>query len=373
MKATSRNVLFPRWDLLALTGVVGLGACTPESAVVEHRQPLVLEAPAQSIFANETPQFANAADGVSYDLGIKVRPLAQGRLYALRYWKAPSEVLPDGVNFHLGKVYGPDGEILGIAKFENETASGWQEAALQKPIALSLGKTYTVVVDAYSHYVATNDAFVQPLRSGKLEVVADGANGVYGPIWEAPTNSFRNSNYFRDVVFSKLISVNVGGGVVGSFNGEAFTGPRSGLAVSNDAAIDVAGVANAAAPAVYRSARLCDATGTESCNFLVTGLDGDGQPTLTPGAMYEVRLHFAEILGATVGQRQFNISINGQQVLTNFDIRAEAGDGGASARAVVRSFETTATRRFTSGEILIQLTRGNSAPLLAGFEIIPRS
>lgn len=359
-----------RSNFLALAGVAGLAACGPESSISERRQPLAPEAPAQSIFGNETPQFADAADGVSYDLGVKLRPLAQGRLYALRYWKAPSEVLPAGVDFHLGKVYGPDGEILGIAKFEDETASGWQEAALPKPIALGLGKTYTVVVDAYSHYVATNDAFVQTLRSGKLEVVADGANGVYGPIWEAPTNSFRNSNYFRDVVFSKLISVNVGGGAVGSFNGEAFTGPRSGVAIGNDAAIDVAGVANAAAPAVYRSARLCDATDTESCNFVVTGIDGDGQPTLTPGATYEVRLHFAEILGATVGQRQFNVLINGQQVLTNFDIRAEAG---ASARAVVRSFETTATRRFTSGEILIQLTRGNSAPLLAGFEVIPRS
>ena len=99
------------------------------------------------------------------------------------------------------------------------------------------------------------------------------------------------------------------------------------------------------------------------------------QPTLTPGASYEVRLHFAELLGATAGQRQFDVRINGTTVLANFDIIAEAGTSPAGIRPVVRSFVTTATNNRGSGEIAIQLIRlANTAfPLISGIEIIPQS
>ena len=52
------------------------------------------------------------------------------------------------------------------------------------------------------------------------------------------------------------------------------------------------------------------------------------------GATYTVRLHFAEIFGAAPGERVENISINGQPVLTNFSIAAEAGQN----KALVKTF-----------------------------------
>ncbi len=48
-------------------------------------------------------------------------------------------------------------------------------------------------------------------------------------------------------------------------------------------------------------------------------------PGLTPGAAYTVRLYFAETYWTQVGQRIFNVSINGSTVLNNFDIVAQAG------------------------------------------------
>jgi hypothetical protein len=55
-----------------------------------------------------------------------------------------------------------------------------------------------------------------------------------------------------------------------------------------------------------------------------------------PGAAtYTVRLHFAETKWTTVGARIFSVAINGQTVLTNFDIFAAAG---TSNKAVVRDF-----------------------------------
>ena len=50
---------------------------------------------------------------------------------------------------------------------------------------------------------------------------------------------------------------------------------------------------------------------------------------------YTVFLHFAEIYQDTIGARVFNASIEGQEVLTNFDVFAEAGRFAATTREAV--------------------------------------
>jgi len=82
-----------------------------------------------------------------------------------------------------------------------------------------------------------------------------------------------------------------------------------------------------------------------------------------PNGTYTVVLKFAEIQYQATGKRLFNVSINGTQVLTNFDIVAAAGAPGT---AVDLPFPATAT----GGAITIQLTSGAAgAPLLNGIEI----
>ena len=91
-------------------------------------------------------------------------------------------------------------------------------------------------------------------------------------------------------------------------------------------------------------------------------------PGLTPGASYTVRLHFAEIYWTAVGQRSFNVLINGTQVLTNFDIIAAAG---AAKKAIVKQFTATAN---ASGQIVVQYTAGvnsnDNNPKSSAIEII---
>ena len=72
---------------------------------------------------------------------------------------------------------------------------------------------------------------------------------------------------------------------------------------------------------------------------------------LTPGASYTVRLHFAEPSFSDAGRRQFNASLNGTEVLTDFDIVATAG---GKDKAVVAELTATADgngqiREFHSG------------------------
>jgi hypothetical protein len=58
-----------------------------------------------------------------------------------------------------------------------------------------------------------------------------------------------------------------------------------------------------------------------------------------PNGSYTVTLRFAEIYWSTPGRRVFNVSINGQQVLTNFDILAQPD--AAANTAVDRTFQVT--------------------------------
>jgi fibronectin type 3 domain-containing protein len=89
-------------------------------------------------------------------------------------------------------------------------------------------------------------------------------------------------------------------------------------------------------------------------------------PGLNPLGGYNVRLHFVDFGSTAVGQRQFNVSVNGQQVLTNFDIFAETG---AVAKAIVEQYYTTADE---NGIIEIQTSVGAAdQPTIEAIEIVP--
>jgi hypothetical protein len=109
------------------------------------------------------------------------------------------------------------------------------------------------------------------------------------------------------------------------------------------------GVANAAPAAVYQSER----AGTFTYTI----------PGLTSGTQYVVLLHFAEFYWTAAGKRQFNVTINGTTVLTNFDIFATVG----ANKALVKQFTATAN---SSGQIVIAYTNGAvDQPKSSGIEI----
>ena len=96
---------------------------------------------------------------------------------------------------------------------------------------------------------------------------------------------------------------------VGTFVADTdFTGGTQ--ASPTTAAINTSNVTNPAPQAVYQHERYDDF-------FYKFG-------GLTTGTSYTVRLHFAEIYWTGPGEREFNVFINGSQVLTNFDIFATA-------------------------------------------------
>ena len=158
------------------------------------------------------------------------------------------------------------------------------------------------------------------------------------------------------------IQLSAGGYAFGTFKTSSFvlggatnyhwqTGPPAGLTT-----VDPSGVTNPAPQEVYNTERWGSAAWT------ITGLN--------PLAGYTVRLHFVEFANNAAGARNFNVAINSQQVLTNFDIFAAAG---AEYKAVVKEFYTQADE---NGIIEIETTKGTSTasdlnPTINAIEVLP--
>ncbi len=131
------------------------------------------------------------------------------------------------------------------------------------------------------------------------------------------------------------VQINAGGAGSGAYIADTdFTG---GAESDTGTTVDTSDVSNPAPESVYLTNR-------------VGGSFSYSIPDLTPGDAYTVRLHFAETYWKKAGKRVFNVAIDGQTVLSNFDIIATAG--GADI-AVVEAFTVTAP---SSGTMTILFT-----------------
>jgi hypothetical protein len=121
-------------------------------------------------------------------------------------------------------------------------------------------------------------------------------------------------------------------------------------------AIDTRGVPLAAPASVYQSQRE-----TSVLPYRI--------PDLTPGAPYEVRLHFAEWEHAEAGKRLLKVTV-GKHVIDNIDIYARAG---AQYKAVVLPIENVTADGAGRLSIMLQnATKGNpdGSGVLCGIEVL---
>ncbi len=141
-------------------------------------------------------------------------------------------------------------------------------------------------------------------------------------------------------------SISAGGPASGSF--VADTDYSGGTTASTTATIDTSLISAPVPPqSVFQNERQGVVTYT--------------LPGFTPGAAVALNLYFAEINNTAAGQRQFNVIINGNTVLTNFDIFANTG---AANKAIQQNFSATAN---SSGQVIIQLTTGSAGqPQICG-------
>jgi beta-glucosidase len=144
------------------------------------------------------------------------------------------------------------------------------------------------------------------------------------------------------------LAVNSGGSAANQFITDGYY--SGGTAASTTAAIDTSAVTNPAPQAVYQTERYG--------NFTYTFTN------LTQGMNYLVRLHFAEIYWTATNDRIFNVFINGNEVLTNFDVFAVSG---AEDKANIQQFMVAPN---TTNAIVIQYVTIKDNAKSSGIEIL---
>ena len=204
-------------------------------------------------------------------------------------------------------------------------------------IVAAAGKSFTAVIEQFPN--------IQPNASG--QIVISFSNGtvnqpmVNGIEVQAGTTTS-----------SAATSIDAGGAAVGSFVADTdFTG---GSTYAPGQTVTVPGnLPNAAPAAVYQTARQGG-----SFSYTVPGFAASSAHTVT--------LHFAELYFNAAQQREFNVSINGTPVMTNFDIYAAAGN--KSFTAVVEQFANVAAN--SSGQYVITFSTGAvNQPMVSGLSI----
>ena len=209
------------------------------------------------------------------------------------------------------------------------SASGNPAPTVQWQVSTDGGKTFSNITGATSVIYS----FATSAGENGDEYQAVFSNGVGA---EATTTAATLT--VNAAAATPVVQINAGGAASGSYSADTdFSG---GTTANFNVPVDTSQItAQGLTPApqsVYDTERYG--------NFTYT------IPNLTPGGSYNVRLDFAEIYWNAAGQRVFDVSINGSQVLSNFDIFVAAG--GAD-KAIARTFIATAN---ASGKITITFT-----------------
>lgn len=153
---------------------------------------------AQSLFGtNDTPALANSGDASATELGVKFTASVNGVITGIRFYKGAQNT-----GTHVADLWTSTGTLLATATFTNETASGWQEVNFSTPVSITAGTTYVASYHTSGNYSVDLNYFGSTLTNGQLSAPS-GSNGVY--VYSAgdafPTNTYKASNYWVDVVF----------------------------------------------------------------------------------------------------------------------------------------------------------------------------
>ncbi len=155
-----------------------------------------------SVFGTTTPGTTAVNDGGAVELGLRFSPQSDGFVTGVRFYKGTGNS-----GSHVGSLWSAGGQKLATVTFTNETATGWQTATFNNPVAVSAGQTYVASYTAPAgHYAMDQYEFSsQGLNATPLSVAGGFGSqpgGVYGNSGTFPNLSYQDSNYFVDVAFT---------------------------------------------------------------------------------------------------------------------------------------------------------------------------
>jgi hypothetical protein len=207
--------------------VAGASTTAPESAAAPGMFttaiPPNLNCPCTIWAPSAVPGQPSVPDVNAGELGVKFRASTDGIITGLRFYKGSTNT-----GLHVGNLWTSAGVLLATMTFANETASGWQQGALQTPVAITANTTYIASYHTTTGFYAGDTLYFAKagVTNGPLTALAngvDGPNGVYryGP-GGFPASTSNSANYWVDVVFD------TGGGVDTTPPTVSATTPTSG-------------------------------------------------------------------------------------------------------------------------------------------------
>ncbi|WP_322778362.1 DUF4082 domain-containing protein [Frankia sp. Cas4] len=193
----------PRVVAVLLLGAVGLAAAGCAGSVADRPRPSVSPTPrAQSqlisLWDNDAKPVPEAdPDPAAVEVGLRFRVDIPGEILGIRFYKGP-----DNIGDHTVSLWSGAGERLATATATGESNTGWQVVMLARPVSVQVATTYTASYFAPTgHYSATPEFFDQVVPvSGPLRV-AGATSGVYHYGGGFPETTYRDSNYWTDVLF----------------------------------------------------------------------------------------------------------------------------------------------------------------------------
>jgi hypothetical protein len=187
---------------VSATNAVGTG---PASAASNTVTPAAGGCTACTIWASTaTPATPSSTDTGSVEVGVKFKADVNGTITGIRFYKGTGNT-----GTHIGNLWTASGTKLATVTFNNESASGWQQALFSSPVAITAGTVYVASYLAPAgHYAADNNYFASAgVDNAPLHALQDGISGgdgvyAYGSTSTFPTNTWQSSNYWVDVVFA---------------------------------------------------------------------------------------------------------------------------------------------------------------------------
>ncbi len=266
-----------RAALLLGLAAVGFLACTTDDAGSDDLSSGTnneLNAGELSLWA-DTAKPGTLADGdtAALEVGVRIKLDVAGTINGFRFYKSSSNK-----GTHVAHLWSSTGTLLASQTFTSETASGWQTVRLANPFTVNAG-TYVVSYHMDGGHYSVNESYFagRAIDNGQLHALADtssGHNGVYRYGASAfPTESYRASNYWVDVIFKPKSAVVDAGAPLDSGKPDtsvADTGsgtPDAGTTDAGTSVLSLPRVPWEGGPAYYKKFAKADAAGWSNPGF----------------------------------------------------------------------------------------------------------
>ena len=183
------------------TGGASIGGNFVSSFTTAAGVPAPTPGPGEStIFSNTTvPAYSDNPDTQAVELGVQFQTSESGFIIGIRFYKGASS---SGTN--VGNLWSSDGTLLATATFTDEAASGWQEVDFSQPVAIQAGTTFVASYFAPNGNYADDQNFFASGSTVNGPLTATAGVYDYNATSAFPTQTFLNSNYYVNVVFSQL-------------------------------------------------------------------------------------------------------------------------------------------------------------------------